>query len=193
MFSGCHVTEKSLHFNDHVTWTCLPVSFVYIPLRKTLPLLYLLRQVCIRSPADGLKLKMEIAYHASPLPHIFFEDRPPPYISEEKTWAGWTHAGVTLPQKKRCVTSKKRLRGRLGWLAPAWHFWWYHVNKYRALRWNRSELAPARKSSRCHVNTPPKTHSSWPVENPFTVSPARITFIHPGFTFHVAVRLFSSR
>ena len=31
--------------------------------------------------------------------------------------------------------------------------WWYHVNKCRALRGNRSELAPERKSSRCHVNT----------------------------------------
>ena len=32
--------------------------------------------------------------------------------------------------------------------------WWYHVNKCRALRGNRSELAPGRKSPRCHVNTP---------------------------------------
>ena len=32
--------------------------------------------------------------------------------------------------------------------------WWYHVNKYRAMRGNRSELVPARKSPRCHVNTP---------------------------------------
>ena len=31
--------------------------------------------------------------------------------------------------------------------------WWYHVNKYRAMRGNRSELAPGRKSLRCHVNT----------------------------------------
>ena len=31
---------------------------------------------------------------------------------------------------------------------------WYHVNKYRATRGNRNELAPARKSPRCHVNTP---------------------------------------
>ena len=37
-----------------------------------------------------------------------------------------------------------------------WHdiLWWYHVNKYRAMRGNRSELAPGRKSPRCHVNTP---------------------------------------
>ena len=32
--------------------------------------------------------------------------------------------------------------------------WWYHVNKCRAIRGNRSELAAARKSPRCHVNTP---------------------------------------
>ena len=32
--------------------------------------------------------------------------------------------------------------------------WWCHVNKYRAMRGNRSELAPGRKSPRCHVNTP---------------------------------------
>ena len=41
-----------------------------------------------------------------------------------------------------------------GWLAPAWNLWWYHLNKYRAMRGNRSELAPGRKSPRCHVNTP---------------------------------------
>ena len=32
--------------------------------------------------------------------------------------------------------------------------WWYHVNKFRVMRGNRSELAPARMSPRCHVNTP---------------------------------------
>ena len=32
--------------------------------------------------------------------------------------------------------------------------WWYHLNKYRAMRGNRSELAPGRTSPRCHVNTP---------------------------------------
>ena len=34
--------------------------------------------------------------------------------------------------------------------------WWYHVNKCRAMRGNRSELVLARKSPRCH-ETPPKT------------------------------------
>ena len=32
--------------------------------------------------------------------------------------------------------------------------WWYHVNRYRAMRENQSELVPGRKSPRCHVNTP---------------------------------------
>ena len=32
--------------------------------------------------------------------------------------------------------------------------WWYHVNKYRAMRVNRSELAPGWKLPQCHVNTP---------------------------------------
>ena len=32
--------------------------------------------------------------------------------------------------------------------------WRYHVNKYRAIRGKRSELAPGRKSSRYHVKTP---------------------------------------
>ena len=31
---------------------------------------------------------------------------------------------------------------------------WYHVNKYRAMRGNRSELSPGRKLPRCHVKTP---------------------------------------
>ena len=33
--------------------------------------------------------------------------------------------------------------------------WWYHVNNYRAMRGNRSELALGRNSPQCHVNTPP--------------------------------------
>ena len=32
--------------------------------------------------------------------------------------------------------------------------WWYHVNKYRAMRGNRSELALGQKSPQCLVNTP---------------------------------------
>ena len=32
--------------------------------------------------------------------------------------------------------------------------WWYHVNKYSAIRGNRSELALGQMSPWCHVNTP---------------------------------------
>ena len=32
--------------------------------------------------------------------------------------------------------------------------WWYHVDKYKAIRGNWSDLALARKSPQCHVNTP---------------------------------------
>ena len=41
-----------------------------------------------------------------------------------------------------------------GWLAPHDILWWYHLNKYRAIRGNRSELAPGPKSPRCRVNAP---------------------------------------
>ena len=42
------------------------------------------------------------------------------------------------------------------WGDSRWHdiSWCYHVNKCRAIRGNRSDIAPARKSPRCHLNTP---------------------------------------
>ena len=42
------------------------------------------------------------------------------------------------------------------WGDSCWHniLWWYHVNKYRAMRGNWSELALGQKSPWCHVNTP---------------------------------------
>ena len=46
---------------------------------------------------------------------------------------------------------------RDGWLAPTWHFVVVSCKQYRAVRGNRSELAPARRSPRCHVNTPQET------------------------------------
>ena len=49
--------------------------------------------------------------------------------------------------------------------------WWYHVNKHRAMRANRSELAPGRKSPRCHVNTP---LVSTPSRNPNLHRPTEI-------------------
>ena len=46
-------------------------------------------------------------------------------------------------------------RGELTWGDSRRHdiLWWYHVDKCRAMRGNRSELISARKSPRCHVNT----------------------------------------
>ena len=38
--------------------------------------------------------------------------------------------------------------------------WRYHVNKRRAMRGNWNELAPARKSPRCHVNTPSQSRQA---------------------------------
>ena len=39
---------------------------------------------------------------------------------------------------------------QLGWLAPVWHSVVVSCNKCRAMRGNRSELAPAQKSLLCH-------------------------------------------
>ena len=51
------------------------------------------------------------------------------------------------------------MNSRLG--DPRWHdiLWWYHVNKCRAMRGNRSEFALSRKSPRCHVSTPYYTNT----------------------------------
>ena len=39
---------------------------------------------------------------------------------------------------------------------------WYHVNQYRTMRGNRSELAPGRKSPQCHVQRKhPLTQLIW--------------------------------
>ena len=50
--------------------------------------------------------------------------------------------------------------------------WWYHVNKYRAMRGNWSELAPGWKSPRCNVNTP--LHVKAVMDNAFI--PDTVTF-----------------
>ena len=40
---------------------------------------------------------------------------------------------------------------------------WYHVNKCRAMRGNRSELTPARKWPRCRVNSPSEKMKDLPL------------------------------
>ena len=58
------VKWQKIRYISMTTWPghAFSVSFVYIPLRKTLSPLYLLRKVCIRSPANDLKLKMVTGY-----------------------------------------------------------------------------------------------------------------------------------
>ena len=55
-------------------------------------------------------------------------------------------------------SSRYNNRGGSHWGDSRRHdiLWRYHVNKCRAMRGNWSELTPARKSPRCHVNSSPK-------------------------------------
>ena len=68
--------------------------------------------------------------------------------------------------------------------------WWYHVNKYRAMRGNRSELAPRRTSPRCHVNTP--LGKSWLYPNYDRLAPFslfRCFFLYVPLTTRVRLSL----
>ena len=58
----------------------------------------------------------------------------------------------------------------------SWHdiLWRYHVNKCRTMGGNWSELAPARKSPRCHVNTPLENRHNWGENIPLGQSPHMI-------------------
>ena len=73
---------------------------------------------------------------------------------------GWSFRVYTIPLRKSRTGVKSRPGATTGvnsrWGDSHRHdiLWWYHVNKCRAMRGNRSELAAARKSPRCHVNTP---------------------------------------
>ena len=55
-------------------------------------------------------------------------------------------------------SSRYNNRGGSRWGDSRRHdiLWRYHANKCRAMRGNWSELTPARKSPRCHVNSPRK-------------------------------------
>ena len=104
------------------------------------------------------------------------------HVDEIHVWFKIANITHTLPvpvyrqtdfTAKRVVVS--RLRDTVANFVPEWNsrsgtttrvnshrrnsrrhdiLWWYHVNKYRAMGGNRTELALARKSPRCHVNTP---------------------------------------
>ena len=73
---------------------------------------------------------------------------------------GWTFRVYMIPLRDLVLWWNSRPGTRTGVNSRRgdWRrhdiLWWYHVNKYRAMRGNRSELAPGRNSPRCHVNTP---------------------------------------
>ena len=51
-----------------------------------------------------------------------------------------------VPEWNSCPGTRTRVNSRRGDLCRHDILWWYHVNKYRAMRGNRSELAPRQKS-----------------------------------------------
>ena len=90
--------------------------------------------VGVRSSVSGLK--SECADNFSSEPDLWFALRD--FVPE------WN----SLPGTRTGVNSRRA--------DSRWHdiLWWDHVNKYRTMRGNRSELARGRKSPRCYVNTP---------------------------------------
>ena len=72
----------------------------------------------------------------------------------------WSFRGYMIPLRDFIPEWNSRpgtttgVNSRRGDSRPHDILWWYHVNKCRAMRGNRSELAPGRKSPLCHVNTP---------------------------------------
>ena len=59
-----------------------------------------------------------------------------------------------VPAWNFCPATTIRMNSCWGDSCRHYILWWYHVNKCRAMRGNRSELTPERKSPRCHVNSP---------------------------------------
>ena len=59
---------------------------------------------------------------------------------------GWSFRVYMISLRDNEILAPVQQRGELT-------LGWYHVSKYRAMKGNRSDLAPARKSPRCHVNT----------------------------------------
>ena len=76
-----------------------------------------------------------------------------------RTETGGRFAFTSAVTWYRCEISYRTWNSRRGDSRLRDILWWYHVNKYRAMRGNRSELAPGRKSPRWHVNT--HVASSW--------------------------------
>ena len=93
-------------------------------------------------------LKIPNITHALPVPVHRQTDFPPKRVVVSRLHD-------TVARFRTRVKFSPRYNNR-GELTPRQHdiLWWYHVNKCRAMRGNRSELAPGWKSPRCHVNTP---------------------------------------
>ena len=62
--------------------------------------------------------------------------------------------GEFVPESNSRSGTTTRVNSRWGDSRQHDILWWYHVNKCRPMRGTWSELAPGRKSPRCHVNTP---------------------------------------
>ena len=75
-------------------------------------------------------------------------------------WNGWSFRVHMIPLRdfvpewNSCPSTRTGVNSLWGDSRRHDILWWYHVNKYRAMRGNRSELAPGQKLPRCHVNTP---------------------------------------
>ena len=87
--------------------------------------------------------------HALPVPVYRQTDFTPKHVSR-------LHDTVARFRTRVKFSPRYNNRGELAPGKSSWHdiLWRYHVNKCRTMGGNRSELAPARKSPRCHVNTP---------------------------------------
>ena len=68
-------------------------------------------------------------------------------------WNGWSFRVYMIPLRDFVPEWNSCPGTRTGvnslWGDSRWHdiLWWYHVNRYGAMRGNRSELAPGRKSN----------------------------------------------
>ena len=95
--------------------------------------------------------------HALPIPVNWETDFTPKWVDVSRS-----HDTVARFRNGVKFSPREKNRGELHlrWSDLHRHdiLWWYHVNKYRAMRGNQSELAPWEKSPQCHVNTPFKLH-----------------------------------
>ena len=68
-------------------------------------------------------------------------------------WNGWSFCAYMIPlwdfvpEWNSCPGTRTGIKSLWGDTRRHDILWWYHVNKYRAMRGNRSELAPGWKSN----------------------------------------------